>query len=164
MKKLLLLTAALLLTSCGAINDKCGGDVRLACDVFFGELPEENGNRIAEIEKELSGIKLDMEALNSRVEVVIEDMEGLNSLVTEHGTDIEALEEVIESSISEVVKPCPGAKEVLLVTGDNRVIGYFEHGDKRYLSLLVDGNYRTTDGTRCNFSVANSGTTDLVIE
>jgi hypothetical protein len=60
--------------------------------------------------------------------------------------------------VLEIVDPCPTVsaqfREVLVRTNDS-IFAYFEVGGQRFLSVLEDGNYRTTDSRACNFSVIN---------
>ena len=64
------------------------------------------------------------------------------------------------SSLVEIIDPCGPETtfdEVILVyeiEGAPIFIAYFESGSKRYLTSLVEGiNYRTTDGTKCDFKI-----------
>lgn len=57
-----------------------------------------------------------------------------------------------------VIDPCgdgPGFDEILLQMQNGQLVAYFETGGNRFLSLLSNGNYRTTDQQSCNFSVLN---------
>lgn len=45
--------------------------------------------------------------------------------------------------------------EVLLKMTDGTLLAYFQQGNKRFLAELGPGNYVTTDGTNCNFTVHN---------
>ena len=46
--------------------------------------------------------------------------------------------------------------EVGLKLSDGSVIVYFENGGKRFLTKLYPGNFTTTDGTNCHFTVDNN--------
>jgi hypothetical protein len=63
-------------------------------------------------------------------------------------------------TIIKMIDPCgttPGFyNEVLLRTTGGKLVAYFESGSNRYLSILPPGNYATTDGTGCNFTVDNN--------
>jgi hypothetical protein len=48
--------------------------------------------------------------------------------------------------------------EVGMITSTGKIVVYFESGSNRYLSILSDGNYMTSDGTACYFSVVDNGT------
>ena len=79
---------------------------------------------------------------------------NLNELV------IEVAELAGHNNIVDIIDPCGdwsnGFDEVILRTSDGKLLAYFENGSNRYLSLLVPGSYRTTDGSNCNFTVNNS--------
>lgn len=51
-----------------------------------------------------------------------------------------------------------GAQEVLFRLSDNRLVAHYSHGSKQYLAVLSPGNYITTDGYSCNFSVGPAPT------
>lgn len=58
--------------------------------------------------------------------------------------------------IVEVIDPCgkqPGFNEVLLRTADNKIIAHYADGAKQFLTILVPGNFVTTDITPCYFTV-----------
>jgi hypothetical protein len=72
------------------------------------------------------------------------------------------------SSLVEIIDPCGTETtfdEVLLVyeiDGSPVFIAYFENGSKRYLTTLDEGiNYRTTDGTKCDFTIQNGELIEL---
>jgi len=60
-------------------------------------------------------------------------------------------------AVAEIIDPCgphkSGFDEVLLVTSDNKILAYFEHGSKRFLSSLTPGFYQTTDSQGCLFEI-----------
>jgi len=62
-----------------------------------------------------------------------------------------------QEQVVSYVDPCGnspvGYDEVLLRTSTGRLIAYFETGGSRFLSFLEPGNYRTTDTSRCYFTV-----------
>jgi chromosome segregation ATPase len=62
-------------------------------------------------------------------------------------------------SMSEIYDPCgdgSGFDEVIFKTVSGKFVAYFESGNKRFLSLLPDGTYQTTDQQACTFTI-NSG-------
>lgn len=61
-----------------------------------------------------------------------------------------------DESFVSIVYPCGvnNSQEILINT-DFGVIAYFEESNNAYLSVIPDGNYRTTDGYQCNFSILN---------
>lgn len=77
----------------------------------------------------------------------------------ENGRDGERGEDG-QDAIIEVINPCdPQMKhdEVIFRLADGRLFGYFENKGRRYLTLLVPGQYETTDGTTCRFTVEEDG-------
>lgn len=43
--------------------------------------------------------------------------------------------------------------EVLFKLNNGQILAHYSDANKQFLTLLSPGNYRTTDGTNCNFSV-----------
>lgn len=63
-----------------------------------------------------------------------------------------------DSAISEIIDPCgdgAGFDEVILKLVNGKFMAYFQQGRYRFLGLLTDGTYRTTDAQRCVFTIAN---------
>lgn len=63
-------------------------------------------------------------------------------------------------SIVEMKDPCgdqSGFDEVLLRTASGAWIAHFSSGQNQFLTVLTPGNYQTTDGTRCRFTLNSSG-------
>lgn len=61
-------------------------------------------------------------------------------------------------AVIEIVDPCgdgAGFDEILLVLSSGEIVAYFESGGNRFLTVLVNGNYRTTDAQACNFTILN---------
>lgn len=56
--------------------------------------------------------------------------------------------------ITEVVNLCGNNAEILIRIEDV-IISYFEQGRSRFLSILEPGNYITSDGQSCNFTVTS---------
>ena len=84
--------------------------------------------------------------------------------ITELGIDdivdqLDTLEEMLEKGVAEVIDPCGDKSgyydEVIIKLHDDTFIGYFESGSKRFLTVLKNGNYRTTDEQKCRFTVLN---------
>lgn len=62
----------------------------------------------------------------------------------------------LADSVTEMIYPCgPNASEEVLLKTPEGLIAYFEKGNSRYLSILRNGTYRTTDGFACTFTVTN---------
>lgn len=56
----------------------------------------------------------------------------------------------------EMVDLCGNGGEILIRVGE-KYVAYFQQGNKRYLVELSNGNYRTTDGENCRFSISGGG-------
>jgi hypothetical protein len=60
-------------------------------------------------------------------------------------------------TVTEVINPCGDQvgqyDEVLIKLSSGQVVAFFEHGDKRFLSILDNGTYRTTDQQGCLFNI-----------
>lgn len=59
--------------------------------------------------------------------------------------------------VTSIIDPCgdgPGYDEVILQTSSG-YLAYFETSGKRYLALLPNGSYVTTDQQACQFSIVN---------
>ncbi len=61
------------------------------------------------------------------------------------------------NGILEVIDPCgdfPGAKdEILLRLYDGTLVAFYMENHRRFLTIVTTGNYRTSDGQECRFSV-----------
>jgi hypothetical protein len=62
-------------------------------------------------------------------------------------------------AVVEIIDPCgdnPGQfDEVLLRLSTGELLAYFESGSNRFLSLIGNGSYSTTDSQHCHFTVNN---------
>jgi hypothetical protein len=59
-------------------------------------------------------------------------------------------------SVVNIINPCgdsSGFDEVLLKLANGSLMAHYSHGNKQFLTLLTPGNYATTDGESCNFTV-----------
>lgn len=55
-------------------------------------------------------------------------------------------------SIVDVIKPCDGL-EAILRLHNGQLLAHYSQGQNQYFALLGVGNYETTDGLSCKFSV-----------
>ncbi len=173
---LLTLTLATLFTSCGALNDMCGSDLRMGCNTVFGELPKDYDDRLDNVEDRLDDVEVTLVELFNRdaflaseiritqsavkdnqinIGIINAELLTLRDTLADHGFRIGELES--NMNIKSVIRPCTFAKEVLLQFDNGTVLAYFENGNNRYLSEISTGSYITTDGTGCRFSVSASG-------
>lgn len=62
-------------------------------------------------------------------------------------------------SIVDIIDPCGDNPnqfdEVILQLSTGEFLAYFEHDGNRFLSILTNGSYRTTDSQKCSFVVQN---------
>lgn len=61
-------------------------------------------------------------------------------------------------TITELIDPCgdeSGFDEILLRLASGILIAHYSHGNKQFLVSIGPGNYVTTDGHSCSFSVSN---------
>ncbi len=62
-------------------------------------------------------------------------------------------------TITEMIDPCgnqSGFNEVLLRLANRTLIAHFSQGNKQFLTVIGPGNYITTDGHGCQFTVDNN--------
>jgi hypothetical protein len=98
-----------------------------------------------------------LDALELQVDIDLASVESELLLIQ---NDITILE---QGNVAEIIDPCgdgPGFDEVVLKMGSGEFIAYFQQGNRRHLSVLVPGNYQTTDQQKCNFTITASG--DLI--
>jgi hypothetical protein len=143
-----------LLTSCGVVEglDKnCGSDIEEFCNFTFGTRESDQNENLDQLRKELELVKLKLIALELSDEVDQLEMEALTARVI-----------VLETTtpVIAVIDPCPnvtsnsGYKEMLFRLDNGTVIGYFENGNKRFLTEIKHGvSYRTTDDRQCIFTL-----------
>lgn len=134
---------------CGMIQDltdACGGSGDLVCDAILG--PDSLDKEVARLEDEIE------ELAEGAVDMVVQ-MDELEESLIESQMRIAELE--TGSQITEVIDPCgdgPNFDEVLLRLSNGDIVAYFkESGSREFLTVLQDGNYRTTDMQRCRFEI-----------
>lgn len=62
--------------------------------------------------------------------------------------------------VESVIDPCnagPGFNEVLLKLADGHILAHYADKEKQFLTFIGPGNYVTTDGTNCYFTVTATG-------
>lgn len=66
-----------------------------------------------------------------------------------------------DASVSPIgfVTPCydpyKPLQESILVLSDGKLLGQVGHGNKKHLSVLLPGNYTTTDGYKCEYTITS---------
>jgi len=158
-KKLATLTGLLFLASCGQqienLHDRVDKTNRQV---------KRNKKSISELYDKLDVINmliddltLKQTLLTSLIGDITVNQDKLQNAILVNNTLIVELQS--NTSVKEVIDPCGDMPnqfdEVLLVMNDSSIIAYFEQGSKRFLTILEDGNYRTTDLQACDFSVLN---------
>jgi hypothetical protein len=61
--------------------------------------------------------------------------------------------------VVDIIDPCADSPldEVLLKFANGKILAHFASGTNQHFTLLNPGNYITTDGTQCRFSITESG-------
>jgi len=93
--------------------------------------------------------------LNGQIDQLNTRIDYNDTRIADMLVDIVELQQ--QDSVVEYIIPCgnrPNAfDETLLRTKSGKLLAYFESGGNRFLSILKPGNYRTTDGGKCYFTV-----------
>jgi TolA-binding protein len=90
-------------------------------------------------------------SLSNSITVLNGNLNTLNGNLT-------SLSNSLSKTIVDFKDPCgngPGFDEVLMKTKDGKYIAYFESNGNRFLSIIENGSYRTTDESGCYFTVNN---------
>lgn len=96
----------------------------------------------------LDDLKLDVINLDIKDDNFVIELQLLQSKINN-------VSQILEKT-TEVIDLCQVGGEILIRTNDDRLISFFESGSKRYLSVLQDGAYITTDGENCHFTISNN--------
>jgi len=133
-------------------------------------------NRIADLEKRLALIEehnnlvddiLDnIDIQNDEQDLELGVLAGLISdLNVSHTSSvvflqgqIDTLKLLTQNGVARLIDPCGDSSdydEVLIKLNSGEIVGYFEQGAKRFLSVLKDGTYITTDNSSCLFIIQN---------
>lgn len=153
-----------LLSGCGAsqvLTAGCGGDLDDLCTMVFG--PEQPGQdefddlsqRVLDLEDSVS------ELANSILELEAEYGANENQILQIENELLQVQSELAElavgARVEQYIDPCGDAPgqfdEVLLLMTDGTLVAYFQNGSRRFLTVLPDGSYQTTDFQRCAFRV-----------
>lgn len=75
---------------------------------------------------------------------------------------VNVLQATSGQTIVETINPCGDSpsvtyEEVLLRLSDGRILAHYASGYNQFLVELLPGNYVTTDGSNCHFSITNNG-------
>jgi len=93
--------------------------------------------------------------MDANVANIVERIATLEANVTYNYALIAELQ--TRATVTELINPCgdtPGkVDEILLRLSTDDIVVFFQSNDGERLSTLEPGNYRTTDGTNCSFTV-----------
>jgi hypothetical protein len=176
MKKILsLLALGLLLNGCAAQEDmaaNCSGDLALGCRTLFGtntKRIDDNTNAVNNLQRQINELKGEID-INI---ITINSLVASNSQIGEMQSQIGALQVTVNSQVAQLaalqsgvrvvglIEPCGHSaglyNEVLMRMSDGSTLSYFESGGNRFLTVLSQGSYSTTDAKRCLFTVNSSG-------
>lgn len=150
----------------------CGKDIRRAIGADFTNKVDKNEHRIKDLERRVFNTEIAIQSnIDDMVELFneLEEMSNEGLAVNGQIFDELALTQVNINiltaqlavlqgydSIVEMIDPCGPSHsydEVLLKTSSGKYVAYFEQGSKRFLTVLVDGTYQTTDEQGCMFKI-----------
>lgn len=161
MKTLITILTLSLLTSCGKVlsPDELLNPMQ---DYSKDGRVESLEERVAKLEQRLDNAYKSLDSLTSSInnlDINQDTLEQSISLNLSRIIDLElALGEQGET-VAEIIDPCGDNvgqfDEVLIRLSNGGMIGYFEQGNKRFLTSLPNGNFRTTDKQACSFSIVN---------
>lgn len=108
-------------------------------------------------ELELAELSQNYSDQQSTIEAIQAQQDAMSILIASNQSRLAELETGL--MVVQLIDPCGDSigqfDEILLKLSDGTIIAYFEHGSKRFLTVVSDGNYRTTDASNCAFSVSN---------
>jgi prefoldin subunit 5 len=129
------------------------------------------GRKLLGIENDVDKLEERDSYLKNQIDNLVLDVNELYSLIDNLETNQDSLEQSISlfnariteletnDSIVEFIDPCGDNPnqfdEVLMVTSGGNYIAYFQQGNRRFLTVLPNGNYMTTDRQECRFSIVN---------
>lgn len=157
MKNLLIgLTIAVLFTSCGKVERPDQLFDFLDHDSLENEV-DNNSDDIDAISSEIAQIQLELQDLYNGIDSLEVAQDVLEEEILLNNLEIIDLKS--RNFIVRTIDPCGDNvnqfDEILVEMSNGDIIAYFEQGGKRFLTVLTNGNYRTTDRQSCNFSIVN---------
>lgn len=146
MRKLILVAALLLLASCGEHVEQ-GNNI----DLTQQEQTKELNDKIDKLQAELNSLS---DIQQEQTKELIDDLLLLQNRVID--LNMELISHLKELPI-EFINPCGDSgfqyEEIILRIDDTTLVSYFETGNKRFLTRLIEGNFITTDQEMCNFII-----------
>ena len=123
-------------------------------------------SQLNDLERRVDGIedRLDMYHaalmdMSDQVNNLDYDQDQLSQTIALNVSNIAALEN--KTTVKRIIDPCGDSTgnfdESLIELSDGKILGYFEQGSRRYITVLPIGNYMTTDAQRCRFSITSNG-------
>lgn len=168
MKHVLLVLLLVLNTACGAIeglSEECGGEHEDFCQfILGGKQHEEQQESDSELKQLIQFLLQQNSAILQQIAVLElygPQITALQTLVNQNNQSIIELQS--NHNITAIVDPCgdgPGFDEVLFRTSTGLLIASFSQnssGLNTRFAVIPAGNYATTDGTGCVFSVTSGG-------
>lgn len=163
--KLLVIGASLL------FNLACAKSIDVA---ELNDRMDEIESRVGTLEQTIQGDILDLETL-SYIVTLLEDtvdennadqLAAVAALTSQAEEQQLAIDDLIlelavlqgHTQIDQIIDPCgdgSGYDEVVLKLTDGSFLAYFEQGSKRFLSIIPNGSYQTTDQQACSFTILN---------
>lgn len=121
-------------------------------------------NSISALQSTDASLQAQIDNLLGRIEVLesADYQTQINNLVV----NLANLSNEVEGSITRIWDPCGdhagNFDEVILQTNDGTFMAYFESGSKRFLSVLGNGTYQTTDNQACVFNISGTNISPAV--
>jgi hypothetical protein len=167
MKRLLVCILLIAATAgCGAGPDSCPSGDDLCHFIIGGKHDEEVDKQLADLRARIFDLERVDEILRGLISALtsstgyslaelIDQAASLQEQLA--GVRTELYEITTGNNIVGIVDPCGPSgglfDEVFLRSGNGQLIASFGTGNSVRFSILVPGNYVTTDGTNCQFSV-----------
>ncbi len=157
MTKLLLVVAMLALTACGQTQSDQDDEI-FNLQQRTKQLEAEVKQLSATLSSTLEMV-FELEASGAATQTTITEMQAIADAQQATLTQLATAETITE--MHDFCGPKPGAyNEVGMQTTSGKILVYFENGGQRFLTVLVDGSYMTSDGTGCYFQVVNGQITN----
>jgi len=156
----------------GKVVEKIARVPRLAANKILGT-SDETDEDLRDLEKQVDDLRSELESEVARIESQNLDLylnlkkriRRLSRKSRKQLRQIRQLSDIVDDfkdNFITVIDPCgdsQGFDEVLLKLYDGSILAFFDNSDG-FIAELQDGNYTTTDGTNCNFSIDNGNVLD----
>lgn len=165
---------ASLQTGCGIVEELSRacvpGDIQFLCQAVLGKHPDSKKHDVVEVspaepevtQEDLDALIVEVTTLRDLLLLiqvsVIENYEAAQMAINDIVIRLAELETNL--MVKELIDPCgdgPGHDEVILRMTDGTLISYFEQSNRRFLTKLGAGNYKTTDQQGCLFTILPDG-------